>query len=141
LGLRRTRHDGKGCQKCKRGVPNDFQLHGILLPDIARLRPLGGGAFFLLPHDSGWMIRNGGGSDACWFSKTPRMIRQTGHPDKGRQPGRIVAPIGNQEGDGSGLAARYQTQGRNYRVSVRIICCAGSSLFTIGWYSLLSSCS
>jgi hypothetical protein len=24
--------------------------------------------------------------------KTPRMIQQLGHPDKGRQPGRMVAP-------------------------------------------------
>src|SRR5258708_30277871 len=31
-------------------------------------------------------------------SKTPRMIRQIGHPDKGRQPGRMVAPICNPEG-------------------------------------------
>jgi hypothetical protein len=26
--------------------------------------------------------------------KMPRMIQQMGHPDKGRQPGRMVAPIG-----------------------------------------------
>ncbi len=26
--------------------------------------------------------------------KMPRMIQQMGHADKGRQPGRMVAPIG-----------------------------------------------
>jgi hypothetical protein len=37
LGLGLAGHDGKARQKCKQGVPNDFQLHGILLPDIIRL--------------------------------------------------------------------------------------------------------
>jgi hypothetical protein len=39
--------------------------------------------------------------------KVPRMIQQMGHPDKGRQPGRMVAPPG---GIGDALARIRPTQ-------------------------------